>query len=90
VRADPPARLADQRHKRRQDEQERPKELHETVTLPAVPPRCRLTFQRAPCVVAMATTTPITTEATLTNSARKACHASRFAEWRFSAVEHIL
>ena len=54
------------------------------VTLPemltAMPPRCRLTFHQAPCVIPMAITTPMTTEATVASSAREACQASTFAK----------
>lgn len=42
-----------------------PKSNPKTVTLPAMPPRCKFTFQRRACVIAMAITTPMTTEATV-------------------------
>jgi hypothetical protein len=66
-----------------------PKSSTTAVTLPAMPPRCRLTFHRRPCVIVMAITTPMTSEATVASSARDACHDSRFAERRFYAAVYI-
>jgi hypothetical protein len=42
-----------------------PKRSTKTATLPVMPPRCKLTFQRRPCMIAMAMATPMTTEATV-------------------------